>query len=259
MQLGKSGLDALHSLDEFVLRGGIRQTDAVVVAEGIASHASYVSVVEQPHAEVVAALDDGLAVSLAVERLHLGEDIESAGGCVALHARDLVQQLHEGVAAVTEGLQHLLNLCGVLWAELHGLGCGGLRDGADTGSDLTLNLVGGLHDGLRSGYVADAPARHGIAFSHAVDEDKTVLQEVELSHALVLLLVLDELVNLIGDDDDLRIFLQHLGDGSQLSLMNTLVLGVMAFSSCSAVILKSWAMSLLTMTGTPPASFTISG
>ena len=67
-------------------------------------------VVKQPHAEVVAALDDGFTVGLAVERLHLGEDIEGAGGGVALHARNLVQQLHEGVAAVTEGLQHLLDL-----------------------------------------------------------------------------------------------------------------------------------------------------
>ena len=226
MEFGQCSLDALHGLDEFVLARGIRQADTVVVAEGVASHASHMGIVKQPHAEVVAALDGGLAVGLAVERLHFREHIESTGGSVALHTWNLVQQLHEGVAAVTEGLQHFLDFRGVLGAEFHGLGCGGLRDGANAGGDLALDLVGGLHDGLGRGDVADTPTRHGIALGHAVDEDEAVFQEIELAHALVLLFVLDELINLVGDDDDLGIFLQDFGDGGQFGLGEHAAAGV---------------------------------
>ena len=119
-----------------------------------------------------------------------------------------------------------MDLLGVFRAEFHGLGGSGLCDGADTRGDLALNLVGGLHDGLRSGDVADTPTCHGIAFGDAVDEDETVFQEIELSHALVLVLILDELVDFVGDDDDVGIFLQHRCDGGQFSLGEDAAAGV---------------------------------
>ena len=48
--------------------------------------------------------------------------------------------------------------------------------------------------------------------------------------------------------------------GTDLDLVKSiLVFSVMAFSSCSAVILKSWSKPVFTMTGVPPANFTICG
>ena len=131
MQFGQGFLDSSGGLDEFVERGGVGEADAVVVAERLAGHAGHMGVVKQPHAKVVAAFDDGLTVGLAVVRLHLGEYVEGTGGGVALHAGDLVHQLHEGVATLTEGFQHVLDLFGVFGAEFHGLGGRGLGDGAD--------------------------------------------------------------------------------------------------------------------------------
>ena len=78
MQFFQRFPDSSYGFDQFVKRGRIGDADAVAVAEGFAGYACYMSVVKQPHTEVVAAFDNGLAVGFAEVIFHIGEDIECA-------------------------------------------------------------------------------------------------------------------------------------------------------------------------------------
>ena len=66
VQFRQSSLNSLEGFDELVFGGGVRETDAVVVAECVTRYASHMGIVEQEHAKVVAAFDGGLAIGLAV-------------------------------------------------------------------------------------------------------------------------------------------------------------------------------------------------
>lgn len=109
MQFSQSGLDSLDGFDEFVFGSCVREADAIVVAESVTSHASHMGVVEQEHAEVVAAFDGGFAIGLAVVRLDFREHIESTSRHVAFHAWDFVQHVVEHIAALAECFQHGLD------------------------------------------------------------------------------------------------------------------------------------------------------
>ena len=78
MQFCQCFPDSSDGFDQFVKRSCIRDADAVTVTEGFAGYAGYMSVVKQPHAEVVAAFDNGLTVGFAEVILHVGENVKSA-------------------------------------------------------------------------------------------------------------------------------------------------------------------------------------
>ena len=79
-----------------------------------------------------------------------------------------------------------------------------------------MQLAGGPGQPQRGGQEADSPAGHGVGFRYTVDDGHAVAQLGEGGDAGVTANVVDVLVDLVGDDDYLRVARQDVGQSLQL-------------------------------------------
>ena len=120
-----------------------------------------------------------------------------------------------------------------------------------------------------SGNITKPPAGHGKSFTKSIDNDHPVFQISELCNALVFANEIDILIDLIGDDENLRMPEENSCQCFQFFFAiyrtaritgrenrNTFELGVMAASSCAALILNPVRALLFTSTTLPRAIFT---
>ena len=73
-----------------------------------------------------------------------------------------------------------------------------------------------LNQWLGEDAVAQAPARHGVALGEAVEQYGAFLHAWETHDAGVFSGIDDVLVNLVGEDVEVVVFADHLGDGAKL-------------------------------------------
>ena len=214
-QILDGGFDALASLHEVLLGGGVGEADAVVVAEGGALDGGDAAVQQEVEGEIGRIFDDRLVILggefgvggnvLAEQAAHLREEVEGALRQGDFEAGDLFQQTIDQVAAFQEGVAHGEDVLGGFRIHLHGTQGGALRDGTRGGRDLTLQFVaslGHIHGGADE---TDTPAGHGETFRHAVHRNHLVFDEIKLGNALVTAHEVDVLVNLIRHDHHLRV------------------------------------------------------
>ena len=154
----------------------------------------------------------------AEEVADFGEEIEGALGHADFDAGHLGEEIEDEVATVAEGFAHVDDFLALVGVELECCDGGFLCDGAGGGGDLALEFVAGFGDFFGGGDVADAPAGHGVAFGDAVDGDYAVADFGELCEAFAGAYVVDVFVDFVGDDDDVGVACDDVGEGAELLL-----------------------------------------
>ena len=150
-------------------------------------------------------LDDGVQVREGVEGTVAGQ---------ALHPRQLVELADHEVVAFLEGPEHRCNTGLIPIQRRHGRRLG---DRGGIGGALRLDLFHGLDQRFRAPGIADAPAGHGVGLGHAVQHDGAGIQfrahiEDVAERGLG---PEDVFIHVIGGDEYLGKFQQHLGQGGQ--------------------------------------------
>ena len=173
----------------------------------------HVGSLQKIHGQVGRVVDLAIAGAAAEVTADVGEDVEGAVGHSQTHVGDLAAEAADQVAPTLEGHAHLLDTRLVAGEGFAG---GFLRNAAGPRGVLTLQLAGGPGQPQRGGQEANAPAGHGVGFGDAIDDGHAVAQHGEGGDAGVAADVVDVLVDLVGDDDHLRVTRQDVGQGLQL-------------------------------------------
>src|SRR5262245_5931421 len=111
------------------------------------------------------------------------EHVEGAAGIEAADTRQLIEQRHDGAAALVEGRHHLMHL---ILRSLQGCDAGVLRRGIDAGVAVDAQAHDVVDEGRRPNRKAEAPTGHGVGLGPAVEQDQPIADLGVAQKALVL-------------------------------------------------------------------------
>ena len=167
---------------------------------------------EEVHGQVGRIGNDLVTELLSVIIRYVGEEIEGTMGYIDLETGYLTGQLDHQVATALKCLAHLFYTTLVARKRCHrsllGYGAGARRV-------LALQFVACLGQPQGGGNETDTPTGHGISLGHTVDNGYPITHILELGDTLVTADIIDMLIDFIGQNDDLGIFGQNVGQRLQ--------------------------------------------
>src|SRR5262245_4591253 len=142
------------------------------------------------------------------------EHVEGAAGIETADPRQLIEQRHDGTAALVEGRHHLMHL---ILRSFQGCDAGVLRRGIDAGVAVDAQAHHVVDERRRPNRKAEAPTGHGVGLGPAVEQDQPIADFGVAQKALVLAPAVEHrAINLVREHGNVPVLFEP--DGQALHL-----------------------------------------